>query len=172
MGRTQLAALVLASLPLAVPAQTMFKCVAEGKTVYQAEPCPDSAKQGTLDAPPPGPAARGDTKAKAGEPARASAGADDATIGTLAGYQACSEAVTEWDPTHRAAFDAWKSRNAAAVARTESDPESKRKYAERLQAGRTGTVRTCVAVLDVIKPDRDRDFLKKAKAASASDKPR
>lgn len=172
MGRTVLVAIGLAALPLAASAQTMFKCVADGKTVYQAEPCPAAAKQGTLDAPAPGPAARGDTKAKAGEPARASSGADDATIGTLAGYQACSEAVTEWEPTHRAAFDAWKSRNAAAVARSESDPESKRKYAERLQAGRTGTVKTCVAVLDVIKPDRDREFPKKAKTATAPDKPR
>ena len=40
-------------------AQTMYKCVQAGKTIYQAEPCPAAAKQDTLKSPDAAPAAAG-----------------------------------------------------------------------------------------------------------------
>jgi Domain of unknown function (DUF4124) len=135
-------AIFLSCVAPAVGAQTMFKCVLQGKTVYQQDPCPEAAKQDTL-------------KAQSASPAGTPADVDSA-IEVMAGYQACSDAISEWNPTHAAAFHEWKSRNAGAVARVEKDKETQRRYVERLQANRGSTVRTCMNVLDVIKPDRDK----------------
>ncbi len=127
-------------------AQTMYKCVQAGKTVYQAEPCPDAATQGTLKIQPaPAAGARG---------AAGPAADVDGAIEVMAGYKACAEAVGEWDPTHRDAYQQWRARNAAMVARVEKDKDVQARYIERLRANRGGTARTCVKVLDVIKPDR------------------
>jgi hypothetical protein len=167
MMRPIVLAALLACASTGAAAQTMYKCSQEGKTVYQQEPCAEAAKQETLKAQK-GPAASGTDAASQGavkastSPAAAGGGSDaDGVIEVLAGYRACSDAISEWDPTHRAAFDSWKSRNAATVARVEQAPDLQRKYNERLQRARGGSVRGCVQVLDVIKPDRDKSSITK-----------
>lgn len=147
MPRPAVLAALLICASLGAAAQTLFKCSQGGKTAYQQEPCADAAKQESLKAA---------TNPAASNSAAGGSDADGA-IGVLAGYRACSDAISEWDPTHRAAFESWKSRNAAMVARVEQTPELQRKYNQRLQGARSGSVRGCVQVLDVIKPDRDKN---------------
>ncbi|MBK8016179.1 MAG: DUF4124 domain-containing protein [Betaproteobacteria bacterium] len=53
-----LVAVLSALIPAAASAQTMYKCVQGERTVYQAEPCPDTAKQDKLKAQIPLPRPR------------------------------------------------------------------------------------------------------------------
>jgi len=46
--KTAILIVSLALAPAYVMAQTMYKCVQDGKTIYQSEPCPATAKQDAL----------------------------------------------------------------------------------------------------------------------------
>jgi hypothetical protein len=137
----------------------MYKCVLQGKTVYQDAPCPETAKQDLLQAPPPGP-----MKAPAGKDAAAAAKEPppsdlDMAIDVMAGYRACADSIFEWEGAHRSAYDLWRMQNGAVISRVESDPIALRKYSQKLEANRSGTVSTCTNVLAVIKPG-DTNFMK------------
>jgi len=148
------AAFALACLPFTAAAQTLYKCVLQGKTVYQDSPCPESAKQDLLQAPPPGPA-----KAAVPAPKEPPPSDLDMAIDVVAGYRACADAIFEWEGAHRSAYEMWRLQNGAVVSRIESDPEAQRKYSQKIQAFQGGTVRTCTNVLAAIKPG-DTSFMK------------
>jgi hypothetical protein len=161
--RPLFAAFALACLPFTAAAQTLYKCVLQGKTVYQDAPCPETAKQDLLQAPPPGPAKAPVAKDAAGKdaaPAKEPPPSDlDIAIDVMAGYRACADAIFEWEGAHRSAYEVWRMQNGAVVSRIESDPEAQRKYSQKIQAFQGGTVRTCTNVLAAIKPG-DTSFMK------------
>jgi hypothetical protein len=146
MIKSALMALLLALAATGAAAQTMYKCVQAGKTVYQAEPCPDTAKQDTLKAPVAPPAPSPKTPA-AGAKAAASGGAIPAdveqTIEFMSTYRACAEGIQVWGSEMREPYAQWKSRNAAAVARVESDPRFSSLYRERVETKRNGKAGMC-----------------------------
>lgn len=141
--RLLLAACMAAFLPAAASAQTLYKCVLNGKTVYQAEACPEEARQHTLQAPKAGPSKESAAQAAAD----VEAGLDIAT-----GFRACSDGIAEWGPANGANYEAWKARNAALAARIDSDPDMQRRYRERMQANRYGTPELCAKVAAMIRP--------------------
>jgi hypothetical protein len=142
--RRLLAACVAALLPAAANAQTLYKCVLNGKTVYQGEACPEEAKQHTLQAPRAGPSKESAAQAAA----EVETGLDIAT-----GFRACSDGIAEWGSMHAAHYDAWKARNAALAARIDSDPDMQRRYREKMQANRYGTPELCAKVAAMIRPE-------------------
>jgi hypothetical protein len=141
----------------------LYKCVLQGKTVYQDAPCPETAKQDLLQAPPPGPAPSPAPAKEGGKDAPAAKEPPpsniDIAIDVMAGYRACADAIFEWEGAHRTAYEEWRMRNGAAISRVDSDPEVQRKYSQKLQAFQGATVRTCTNVLAVIKPG-DTNFMK------------
>ena len=162
------AALLAAALACASfgAAGQLYKCVVQGKTAYQSEPCPESAKQDMLQAPPPGPAPAPTGKAADAKPdAKADARKEpppsdlDTAIDVMAGYRACADAIFEWEGAHRTAYELWRMQNGSTISRVESDPEAQRKYSRKMQAFQGGNVRTCTNVLAVIKPG-DTNFMK------------
>src|SRR5262245_26819217 len=97
---------VLAVLaPAGAVAQTMYKCVLDGKTVYQAEPCPKAAKQDTVKPPSaPAPAAKGGA-------AGAATGADvDRTIELMSTYRACADSINVWGQEMERLYEDWRKR--------------------------------------------------------------
>ena len=162
--KTPLFACALACASLGAAAQTMYKCVLQGKTVYQDAPCPETAKQDLLQALPPGPApspapAKGAGGKDAPAPKEPPPSDLDTAIDVMAGYRACADSIFEWEGAHRSAYDSWKMQNGAVISRIESDPIALRKYSQKLEANRSGTVSTCTSVLAVIKPG-DTNFMK------------
>ena len=129
----------------------MYKCVLQGKTVYQDAPCPETARQDTLQAPAPGP-----VKAAAGKdaapPKDAETAALDSAIEVMAGYRACADGVADFEGGHRSAYEAWRLRNGGIVSRVENDGEARRKYTQALEALRKASPRTCANVSAAIKP--------------------
>ena len=157
------AAILLCFVAANAYAQTLYKCVLQGKTVYQDAPCPETAKQDLLQAPPPGPARAAATKDASGKDVPAAKEPPpsdlDIAIDVMAGYRACADAIFEWEGAHRSAYEMWRLQNGAVVSRVESDPEAQRKYSQKAQAFQGGTVSTCTNVLAVIKPG-DTSFMK------------
>ena len=161
--RTLLLAGTLAFASLGAAAQTLYKCVLQGKTIYQDAPCPETAKQDTLQAPTPGPApspapakAAGGKDAPAKEPPPSDV---DVAVDVMAGYRACADAIFEWEGAHRSAYELWRMQNGAVISRIDTDPEAQRKYSQKAQAFQGGSVATCTKVLAVIKPG-DTNFMK------------
>ena len=154
----------LACASLGAAAQTLYKCVLQGKTVYQDAPCPETAKQDMLQAPAPGPAPTpAPAKAPGGKDAAAPKepppSALDVAIDVMAGYRACSDAIFEWEGANRSAYDLWRMQNGAIISRVESEPEAQRKYSQKVQALQGGNVGACTHVLAVIKGG-DTSFMK------------
>ena len=111
-------------------AQTTYKCVQDGKTVYQAQPCPADAKQDTLK--------KGTTAATAALIADA-----DRTIEFMATYRACADGVEVWGQEMAAPYADWRKRNAKMVARIEQDNQLQAKYKQSVEAKRSGTAGMC-----------------------------
>jgi len=124
----------LAASTLPGQAQSLFKCVQDGKTTYQAQPCPEVAKQATVRAPAPPPAAPG-------------SGADrsevDRVIEFMSTYRSCADAVTIWREEMAKPYEAWRSRNAAIVSRIENDSQLHARYLQRVEAKRSGKASMC-----------------------------
>ena len=142
--RRLLAAGFAALVPFTASAQTLYKCVLNGKTVYQGEPCPEEAKQKTLEAPKAGP-----TKSAAAQ------AAEDTEEGLIivSGYRACSDGIPEWGSMRKADYDAWRARNAPLVARIENEPALQERYREKMQATRYGTPEMCGKIAALIRPE-------------------
>ena len=108
----------------------MYKCVQDGKTVYQAQPCPADAKQDTLK-----------PRATAADTARA---ADiDRTIEFMATYRACADGVKVWGEEMAAPYADWRVRNTRMVTRIENDRELQAKYRQSVDAKRNGKAGMC-----------------------------
>lgn len=122
--------LAIAALSAAgAQAQTMFKCVQEGKTVYQAQPCPESAKENTL-------------KVQVAPPAPANADVDKA-IEFMSTYRACAEGAQIWRQEMSGLYEAWRGRNSAMVSRIENDKALHARYEQRIAAKRNGKASMC-----------------------------
>ena len=115
-------------------AQTTYKCTQDGKTVYQASPCPAAAKQGTLKiqgtAPAPTPTAAGGAEL-------------DRMIEFMSTYRACADGITTWGEEMAGPYDEWRSRNLASVSRIENDRQLVARYRERVNAKRNGKAGMC-----------------------------
>lgn len=105
----------------AASAQSMFKCVQDGKTTYQADPCPDSAKQDTLKAPAASPPAVSSApEASVKKPA--SVPADLAPkIEFMATYQACAKASYMFRQEMEPLYEKWRAAHVSVIARIEND---------------------------------------------------
>lgn len=126
---TILAALALAASTGAT-AQTMYKCVQGGKTVYQAEACPTAAKQDTLKTQT--------------APAPAATGADlNRVIEFMSTYRACADGIKVWGEEMAGPYEAWRTRNSATVSRIESDRTLQSQYKQRVDAKRNGKAGMC-----------------------------
>jgi hypothetical protein len=145
--RHHLAYAVLAALAaLPAPAQTLFKCVQDGKTVYQSEPCTGKATQSEIRAPAaaPEPAAPKDAKdakdAKTPETAKPGSKVSreemEFIVDTFVGYTICSEADPGFAAQLATGFEGWKERNASTLERFNQDPEGPKLLDTRLQSER------------------------------------
>jgi hypothetical protein len=112
-----------------VQAQTMFKCVQDGKTIYQAQQCPEAAKQQAL-------------KAQAAPPATISTDVDQ-VIEFISTYRACADGVTTWREEMAKPYEAWRNRNLAMVSRIENDSQLRSRYQQRVEAKRNGKAGMC-----------------------------
>lgn len=122
----------IALAPCGASAQTLFKCVHEGKTTYQAQPCPELAQQGTI-------------KAQAVPPAAAGKDAEqvESVMEFMSTYRSCADAVTIWREEMAKPYEAWRSRNAAIVSRIENDSQLHARYLQRVEAKRSGKASMC-----------------------------
>jgi hypothetical protein len=139
------AACIAALLPFAAGAQTLYKCVLNGKTVYQGERCPEDATQKTLEAPKPGP-----TRSAAAQAAEDT----EEGLNVVSGYRACTDGIPEWGPANKSGYDAWRAGHAQLASRIESDPELQRRYREKMQANRYGTPEFCAKIAAMIRPEQ------------------
>jgi hypothetical protein len=139
-----LAACIAVAIPAGANAQTLYKCVQGGKTVYQAEKCPEEAKQQMLQVP------QGPVQLT---PAQAASAVDNG-LEIVAGFQSCSDAIAEWGAMRRADYDTWRGRNAALVARIESEPAMQQRYREKMQAERYGTPERCARVASMMRSEQ------------------
>lgn len=124
---------VLSSLiPLTASAQTMYKCVQGEQTVYQAEPCPDSAKQDKLKAQIAPPSSSG--------PA---GGQVDRMMDFMSTYRACADGVQIWGQEMAKPYAEWRARNLAMVTRIEKEPALKALFQKQVEAKRNGKASMC-----------------------------
>jgi pyruvate/2-oxoglutarate dehydrogenase complex dihydrolipoamide acyltransferase (E2) component len=57
----------------------------------------------------------------------------------ISGYTVCSDDVDGFRPKYSAAFDYWKLRNSAAIARAQTNPATRKEIAERIAEGRSAS---------------------------------
>ncbi len=139
-------ALAVTALFVTAPqAQTLFKCVQEGKTVYQSEPCPSRASQSEIRAPGAPPAATPEPApdAKAAPAAAAKTDAKrvpkderDFIVDTVAAYTSCLEGEPGYAERLAAGFEGWRMRFSDNLDRFNQDPESTAALNARLAADR------------------------------------
>jgi len=123
-GRKITMALALAALlaPLHGGAQTIYKCVVDGKTVYQSEACPKAGKLVKLE---PGPTAaeveeatrRGEREKDRAGAAMAVAAARQASAASAAAERPRSGPGADCAALNRAYAEAWGRRNAYVRSR-------------------------------------------------------
>jgi Domain of unknown function (DUF4124) len=113
----------------AAEAQSLFKCVQDGKTVYQAQPCPEAARQDTL-------------RVQAASPA-ASSPDIDRMIEFMSAYRACADGIMIWREEMAGPYETWRKRNAVMVSRIENDKELRTRYEQRTDAKRNGKAGMC-----------------------------
>jgi hypothetical protein len=145
--RNTVPGIAFASLLLAAaPAHAqLFKCVnAQGRTVYQDQPCEDKSKQTTIrGAPAAAPAAPAEEpkdapKEDPNAPDKPIAELTRAAIEVVVGYAMCSERVPGFAEKHNTPYEAWKRRNDAEMKKMNNRAEA-RLLNERLRVERTRT---------------------------------
>jgi hypothetical protein len=163
--RIRIAALVLASLAAPAAEAQLFKCVKDGRTVYQDAPCDDTAKQSTIRAPSPGAVAAPPAAAQPGSASTASPAATPAAVAgnameILAGFTVCAERVPNFARKYTEAFEGWKMRNAAAVSRLASEPEATQYDArlrqERERPASESIAERCADIATTVQPPVER----------------
>jgi hypothetical protein len=160
--RTLALLLALSVASFEAPAQ-LYKCVQDGKTVYQQERCPETAKQSTVRGADPVPERPLDPKAAEEKAGKATATEIDGLIDTISGFTVCAEQVEDFATKYGPAFEDWKSRNAAGFAKFSASPDASGKLNARLAAdrakpfaddssGRAAKSAHCARVLATIQP--------------------
>jgi uncharacterized protein DUF4124 len=123
---------------LTTQAQTLYKCVqANGRVLYQQEPCTDATKQSTVRPPDP-PSAKSEAEMKAaGEKAAKSADLEmNQVIQVIADASLCTAEAQGWDAKHGPAFQAWKNRNGGMVVKFDADQGARAKAIARMDSER------------------------------------
>jgi hypothetical protein len=155
---TFVAALAVALLFAACPAAhaQLFKCVQDGKTVYQQEKCPETAKQSRIREPDSAPEKVLEPKAAAEKAANQAVAETDGLVDVISGFSLCSEKVANFGSKYADAYEDWKLRNVDAIQRFGSSPDGPRKLDARLQAGRakssTEAAADCARIVAAIVP--------------------
>ncbi len=137
---------VTALFATAPQAQTLFKCVLDGKTVYQSEPCPSRASQSEIrarPAPAPGAPAEAPPLSKADPAGAAKPAANrvpkderDFIVDTVAAYTLCMEGDPGYGARLADGYEGWRQRFSDNLDRFNRDPESRAALDARLQADR------------------------------------
>jgi hypothetical protein len=164
-------ALLLAAAGLAAQpaAAQLYKCVQGGRVVYQDAPCEQGAKETTLRAPAPAAApaeAQAPQDRPAGTPAQAPVDVES-VVEVLSGFQACANDLDGYAARFNAAYQGWRLRNQASIARFNANADAQRRVRDRLEQalkdrpqdaqGLAGRAATCDA-------DAERWFSAKAPA--------
>ena len=138
--------------PVGAAAQTMHKCVQDGKITFQSELCPATAKQDTLKSYGKAPALA-PTVASGGAGSGASApgflvpsGEDNRVIEFMSTYRACADGVQIFRQEMAGRYDDWRLRNLEVVLRVKSDPQLRALYEQRVEAKRNGKAGMCRSV--------------------------
>jgi hypothetical protein len=143
----------------------LYKCIQDGRTVYQQEKCPDSARQSTVRPPDAVVEKPLDPKAAAEKAEQQATSEVDGLVEVIAGYSVCVEKVSGFGARYSDVYEGWKTRNAAAFSRFGSNPTAARKLEQRLQAERAKTfaddaeglaarANACGRVIATIQPPR------------------
>jgi len=152
-----LAAACLLAASTAARAQ-LFKCIQDGRTVYQQEKCPDTAKQSTIREPDAVPEKPLDPKAAGEKAVQQSAAEVDRLVDVVVGFSMCGERVPDFRGKYSDAYEDWKTRNAEAFGRFGANPEASRKLDLRMQAERakpaSDSASECARILAAIQPGR------------------
>jgi hypothetical protein len=118
--------ILAAAFVLAAPdaSAQLYKCIQDGKTVYQQEKCPETAKQSTLrGADPVPPPAEQQTASE--EKQAQSADADLTRLSeVVAGFNICSEVQKGFREQYQGAYNEWGTKNRDAFKVYEANPES------------------------------------------------
>jgi hypothetical protein len=157
--------LVLALLCATGAQAQLFKCIQDGKVVYQQEKCPETARQSTVRPPDAPPEKLLDPKAAAEKAAQDAGTEVDGLIDVISGFTICGEQVTDFGSRFGPAYEDWRMRNAAAFGRFNSNPAAAAKLDARLRAdrakpfpddadGRAARTALCARVLAAIQPGR------------------
>jgi hypothetical protein len=173
LNRHRLAFAITAALAAGpAPAQTLYKCVQDGKTVYQSEPCVGKASQSEIRPPassrpaeaPAAPAKDEKAAPDKAKPAGMSREEMEVIVDTFVGYTVCNEADPGFGAQLSTGFEGWKERNAASLQRFNADPEGARLLDARLQAerqrqqgdpgaARAARLELCVRTASRVKPE-------------------
>ena len=146
-----------------VAAQTIFKCVQNGKITFQVESCTANAQQNMLRAGVNIPAsatpesyraalapvrsgASGGTGTNAPAPGTVPSIEVSRTIEFMSTYRACADGVQIFRQEMAGLYDDWRLRNLEMVLRIQSDPQLKALYEQRIVAKRNGPAGMCRSV--------------------------
>lgn len=121
-------------------AQAMYKCVQSGHTTYQATPCPQQAKQNTLDLKLKTPSAASTAATSSGP---ANSPEVERTIEFMSTYQACAGVIKLFADEMSGPYEQWRVRNANMVARIEKDPALLAQIEKRTAVKRNGKAGIC-----------------------------
>jgi hypothetical protein len=166
--RNRIAALALLALVAPAAQAQLFKCVKDGRTVYQDAPCDDASKQSTVRAPapgsPPAPPAKSGTPASAATPAATPAAVTGNALEIMAGFTICAERVPNFAFKYTQAYEGWKVRNAAAVSRMSNEPDASQYDAklrqERERPASESIAERCADIATTIQPPQERGLPK------------
>lgn len=128
--------------PVNAAAQGLFKCVQDGKTAYQAEPCPANAKEDRLKSRYIVPSPSSSTSNSSAQATGASPEVNR-MIEFMSTYQACASAIQIWGQEMAGPYQEWRLRNAAAVSQIEKDLRLRTLYQQRIEAKRNGKAGMC-----------------------------
>ena len=130
MTRALLLAACLLAFAADAPAQ-LYKCVLDGKTIYQQEKCPETAKESTVRGPA-GPAKDPEVQKIDEEKQAQQTEADLERIAeVVAGYNMCTELQKDFRDKYAANYNDWGTKNREAFKKYETTPEGVAKMKKR-----------------------------------------
>ena len=117
----------------------MYKCVQDGKTVYQQEKCSGTAKETAIRADP-APAAAAPAAADANNPANTEVDAKfELVADVLTAYNICAEDDPKFREENEGKLNEWGGRHAADYKAFLADPRSRNEVGRRMKIARERT---------------------------------
>ncbi|MEO5694697.1 MAG: DUF4124 domain-containing protein [Usitatibacter sp.] len=117
----------------------MYKCVQDGKTVYQQEKCPDKAKETTLRGSDPPAATQSQVAAGEAKAEKTNTQGFELVADVTTGFNLCSDYDPEFRAKYTVAYNEWAGRNSAAVKAFTADAGSTKTVQERMAISRART---------------------------------